>query len=186
MLQVKEIKVEMKKHANPVLNQMARLLALKVGKIEKSIKEAKLHMREEANTWFERGLVQACQDPNGTSRAIEYYKKAVQCDVEHYPSIYNLACCYEVQGKLRETKKWLLRLIDVKASFSPAYTALTRVCMDLGEYEEAAKLIQRGIDSLNMSGKLSINCLHPELIVSKNENCGAEKPQTIENSFSER
>jgi len=65
---------------------------------EKQIAEAKKKMRDEASIWFERGLVE--ENKNGCNKSsLEYYRKAVQCDVSHYPAVFNLATNYEKMGR---------------------------------------------------------------------------------------
>ena len=111
---------------------LQKLTKALIGKIEKKsagqVVIAKQKMRDEASIWFERGLLE--ENKNGSSKdALELYRKAVQCDVSHYPAVFNLAQCYEKMGKPSITKKWLLRLIEVTPTFLPAYTSLTRILM---------------------------------------------------------
>ena len=56
-------------------------------------------MKDEAKTWFEKGLLE--ESKNGCSKdALECYKAAAQNDSEHFPAIFKLASCYEKQGKI--------------------------------------------------------------------------------------
>ena len=111
-----------------MMRSMAKMVLKKMDAISPSLTLQKKRMKDESETQFERGLQE--ESKNGcTHEALEYYKRAVQYDGQHYPAIFNLASCYEKQGKLGQTKRWLLRLLEVQANFAPAYTALTRLYM---------------------------------------------------------
>ena len=64
-------------------------------------------MAQQANYWFDKGM------RNKQRAAIVCYKQALTYDLEHYPTLYNLAVHYEGVGWLSSAKKWLLRLIEV-------------------------------------------------------------------------
>ena len=100
-------------------------------------------MLAESKKWFEKGISKE-QNDNDTRGAIICYKQALRINLEHYPSIYNLAVCFEKMGWLTATTKWLKRLIDVNPTFQKAYRPLCLTYLKLGKYVEACKIAEEG------------------------------------------
>jgi tetratricopeptide (TPR) repeat protein len=70
---------------DPVMNVKEKMHTLRV------FKDADFWFRKGANTQREDNIV----------TAIDCYKQAILINPCHYPSIYNLAICYERQNKLK-------------------------------------------------------------------------------------
>ena len=89
----------MQQFENPMMRSMAQAVLKKMNEINPTLAGMKQQMKDEAKTWFEKGLLE--ESKNGCSKdALECYKAAAQNDSEHFPAIFKLASCYEKQGKI--------------------------------------------------------------------------------------
>jgi len=60
----------------------------------------------DADFWYKKGYYELVQK-NHMSLAINCFKEALSTYLRHYPAMFNLACCYEREGKLSYAIKWL-------------------------------------------------------------------------------
>ena len=80
---------------------------------------------------------------------------------EHFPSMFNLATCYEIMGRFSQAKKWFRILLNLKPKMiMEAYMGCCLVCIKLGHYEEANDLVTVGLKLLHERQKyLKVNKL---------------------------
>lgn len=80
------------------------------------------------------------------AKALQYYKQALQVNVQHWPSMYNMAALYEKQGRIKATLKWLKRVTEANPDFHPTYGALAKTLLKINSTNKALGAIQKGYE----------------------------------------
>jgi len=71
-----------------------------------------LKVLKDADFWFYKGIM---TDKEGfRSAAIDCYKQALLLNQNHFPSMFNVATCYQRQKKFKSSCKWFIRLVQIK------------------------------------------------------------------------
>ena len=68
---------------------------------------------QDAGYWFQKGIA-TDRGFKTTRSAITCYKEALRYNINHFPTMYNLAFCFQNIGWLTAAKKWLKRTIEVR------------------------------------------------------------------------
>ena len=69
---------------------------------------------------------------NDLGLAINCFKEALSTYLYHFPAMFNLATCYEKDGKLIYAIKWLKRALRLKNDYHFAYLGLSLCLFKLG------------------------------------------------------
>ena len=92
-----------------------------------------------------------------TGRAVAAYQEELVHTPKHFKSLYNLSRLYRQTGDEARELDALRRCIEVDPDFPLAYFYLARIHMNRGEnYEEAVRLVQKGIDLKPETGDLPL------------------------------
>jgi len=109
---------------------------------EKS-RQMKTGVFNDADFWYHKGFTTGQKQQMDT--ALNCYKQAIKIDPAHYPSMFNLACCYEKLGRFSSAKRWFDNLCSIKLDWADAYYGAALSAFKLGKYEETLPRVSKAI-----------------------------------------
>jgi tetratricopeptide (TPR) repeat protein len=110
-------------------------------------RKKKLEDLKVSEFWFNKGALSQLNLSFIT--AIDCYKQAVIFNEKNFPSMYNLAICFERLGKFGSSLTWFSHAFKVMPTFDEAYMGSSLVLIKTGEYAEALKFADIAVQTLN-------------------------------------
>jgi tetratricopeptide (TPR) repeat protein len=110
-------------------------------------RKKKLEDLKVSDFWFNKGAVS--QSNLKLITAIDNYKQSIIFNEKNYPSMYNLAICFERLGKFGSSLTWFSHAFKVMPTLDEAYMGSSLVLIKTGEYAEALKFADIAVQTLN-------------------------------------
>ena len=79
---------------------------------------------------------------NENDSALNCYRQALRLKSDHEPSIFNLACSFEMLGKYDDAFDWFKAAINCRENWPDAHYGLALCCLKLKRNQEAVEHIE--------------------------------------------
>lgn len=100
--------------------------------------------QKDADYWVFKGVV--ANNVGQIARAIDCYKEALKINQGHFPTMFNLATCFERQKKFTSALTWFKKFIKIKPELEQGYMGACLTAFKLGLYQEARDFVEIGIE----------------------------------------